>query len=437
MSSGGISYDCIRGSSRKVTLPSVEMWGTDMNILKDPPKSLFTRRIDKVGQTSEILNMIDDSGDRICEMIKLYPRGVNPSVSVSYSNYGTNGGQNRMAAGTDGNCCSKGISTVGQQAKLPYRVDIQGAYRAPIRTGFDLLPLSRMPRVWTYAFSNPAMPRYMELTKCDEKDYGKAIKEHIIKSNVTPNAVYNIGNSVENYPGYQVKNMIVENPINVEANSGYRTQDVTSREVKVPTKGVNENYTTTSATAQLGSENRRMNGQNNVDVSKYIIEDPNYSNITTNISNRMHVTPLENLDNNNRIVTKDPLHTNHTTSIKGYQRNLDVSHDMELTKNVPNHSLVTNKVTNTQRILEADSTAELERKMPIGVGVTNCSGIGNTNVFMDREFNYLPKKSKIGSFDNYGSKPRVDRDDMIKDYEAQKNALNKKAYNAFAERFGT
>ncbi len=75
--------------------------------------------------------------------------------------------------------------------------------------------------------------------------------------------------------------------------------------------------------------------------------------------------------------------------------------------------------------------------MPIGVGVTNCSGIGNTNVFMDREFNYLPKKSKIGSFDNYGSKPRVDRDDMIKDYEAQKNALNKKAYNAFAERFGT
>ena len=45
MSSGGLSYDCIRGSSRKVTLPSVEMWGTDINILKDPPKSLFTRAI--------------------------------------------------------------------------------------------------------------------------------------------------------------------------------------------------------------------------------------------------------------------------------------------------------------------------------------------------------------------------------------------------------
>ena len=61
-----------------VTLPSVESWGTNMNILRDPPKAVWTRRIDKVSQTQEITRLIgEDNGDRICEMIKVYPRGIN------------------------------------------------------------------------------------------------------------------------------------------------------------------------------------------------------------------------------------------------------------------------------------------------------------------------------------------------------------------------
>ena len=50
----------------KATLPSVDTWGTNMNILKDPPKSIQTRRIDRVGQTSDITSMIDDSENRAC-----------------------------------------------------------------------------------------------------------------------------------------------------------------------------------------------------------------------------------------------------------------------------------------------------------------------------------------------------------------------------------
>ena len=73
MSAGGISYKGIIGhGGGRLTLPSVESWSQNMNILRDPPKGISTRKKDRLGQTSEIAKMIDDSGDRACENIKVY-----------------------------------------------------------------------------------------------------------------------------------------------------------------------------------------------------------------------------------------------------------------------------------------------------------------------------------------------------------------------------
>ena len=79
MSAGGLSYSGLTNYGR-ATLPSVETWGSNMNILRDPPKSVTTRRIDKVGQTSDITQMTEDSGNRACEAINVFARGVNPMV---------------------------------------------------------------------------------------------------------------------------------------------------------------------------------------------------------------------------------------------------------------------------------------------------------------------------------------------------------------------
>ena len=79
-----ISYSGLT-SYGKNSLPSVESWGGNLNILRDPPKSITTRRIDKVGQTSYITDMIDESTTRSDEAILRFARGVNPSVSVSYT----------------------------------------------------------------------------------------------------------------------------------------------------------------------------------------------------------------------------------------------------------------------------------------------------------------------------------------------------------------
>ena len=130
-----ISYSAIVNYG-KVTLPSVESWSTNMNIMKDPTKSIHTRKIDKVGETSAITSAVDESGDRFCEAINYYARGQNPMVSVSY-------GQGQHNA---------------TQAFLPYRIAREGAFRPPIWRQEDLLPLSRLPRIWTQASTQPYQP---------------------------------------------------------------------------------------------------------------------------------------------------------------------------------------------------------------------------------------------------------------------------------------
>ena len=47
MSAGGLSYSGLINHG-KITLPSVESWGQNNSLLKDPPKSLYTRKIDKL-----------------------------------------------------------------------------------------------------------------------------------------------------------------------------------------------------------------------------------------------------------------------------------------------------------------------------------------------------------------------------------------------------
>lgn len=151
MSAGGLSYDCLT-TSRKVTLPSVEMWGTNMNILRAPPASRYTRRIDKVGDTQEILLAQEDSGDRIAEMINVYARGVNPMVSVSYDNYSNNGGRTS-------------ILQANKPVKLPYKPEV---FHPPVFRQEDLMPLSRQPRTWFYALANPEIPHIVQQMSCPE-----------------------------------------------------------------------------------------------------------------------------------------------------------------------------------------------------------------------------------------------------------------------------
>lgn len=171
MSAGGLSYSMLK-TKAKATLPSVEMWGSNMNILKDPPRSIHTRRIDKVGQTQSILNAQDESGDRISEAINVYARGVNPMVAVSFDNYSNNGGRSSPFQN------SKSVS-------LPYKIT---TFRPPIQRQEDLLPLSRLPRTWFYSYTNPSFPDVVQAAQCNET--GKSVREEILHPQATTTKIY-------------------------------------------------------------------------------------------------------------------------------------------------------------------------------------------------------------------------------------------------------
>jgi len=156
-----ISYSGIT-SYGKSNLPSVESWGSSMNILKDPPKSIHTRRKNKVGQTMSITEDIDAATDRAAEAIRVYARGTNPAVSVMYTNNGTCGGALGAASGLGASADNPTSALANTQASLPYKIMQGGAFRPPVLTQRETMALSRQPREFTQA---QARPGFADFTK--------------------------------------------------------------------------------------------------------------------------------------------------------------------------------------------------------------------------------------------------------------------------------
>lgn len=183
-----LSYSSLR-TSPKVTLPSVEMWGTNMNILRDPPKSVYTRRIDKVSDTQQITLQEAESNDRRLENIKVYARNVNPMVGISYNNYGNSNSQ--------------------KQASLPYKVE---NVRPPLLSQYDLQPLSRLPRDWFYTFSNPEFPQIFDNLQCN--DINRCIQQKTKATDVITNKLREVY-----LPVNQSELQLNRTPLNINADT--------------------------------------------------------------------------------------------------------------------------------------------------------------------------------------------------------------------------
>jgi hypothetical protein len=276
----------IKGS--KVTLPSVEGGFGTLNILRDPPKSIHTTYKPKVSDTSKITEMIDASGDRVCESIKKFARGVNPMVSVSYSNYGTNGGQMRDIMGSSSN---RGLS-IGQ-AYLPHRVVREGAFRPPIIPPEQLLPLSRMPRLPTSAYTNAGSDITLDFkTQAQCATNLKALREELLQTVAPSRTIFNYEKPVSN-PS-ELKSTIQNTPMYIQADTNKSKNTVYQ---------LSKNYSIDSGIKDLLNGNLSVNNSCNIQsvpntvpapergIKEDFLYTPVVSNISRNIQTNTNTVP--------------------------------------------------------------------------------------------------------------------------------------------------
>lgn len=226
-------------SHPRVTLPSVDNgWLINNSIIKDPPKSIHTRRIDKVGSTQMVTDMIEDNGSRICGEIMKFPRGVNPAAEYTEPITGTNNsvGNTSTIRDNSGNPLTLRSDPGymfhdqfgrGSGGYLARRIMMySGAFRPPIYTQEQLLPLSRQPRVRTSCVTHPEMIDYTNRT--NNIDLQKIIRDVIIKPPIDPTLARVIERSQEQHP---TRDYIQEDKLLArDVSSGMRPRDITLKD---------------------------------------------------------------------------------------------------------------------------------------------------------------------------------------------------------------
>jgi len=427
MSAGGLSYSGLTNYGR-VTLPSVESWGTNMNILRDPPKSIMTRRIDKVGDTSSITQMIDDSGNRACEAIQVFARGVNPCVGVSYNNYGNNGGGGQSGHLTG---LSQPIAGTGRQAKLPYSIMREGAFRPPVRTQEDLLPLSRLPRVWTSAYSQPGFADFSKKARtCVSAERTREVKARTLKACIRPTATYIVQTPIPE--PFEVK-YVIQPTLKKSATSGMRSMDVTQREVKKPTKEIYISPLHADAHTKQIEPGRYVN--NSVFNSEPYIQDSNSHQVSTNTSsNKCHTSIDEILDLSDLPVQEIRTMSHMAPKSHGERENY-IHAPMKLRRNLPEYQAVANKVDHTKyKRNQYTNSVELSRNIPNGSFSSNIVARGGVD-HGSRTARLIPK-IRPESYHNSGQRPMFNRmRDVATAQETQKSRTSRIVMESMQGRF--
>ena len=342
-------------SYAKPSLPSVESWGTNMNILRDPPKSIHTRRKDKVGDTSAITIMNSESTDRICESINVYARGVNPMVGVSYNNY------NSSSGGT----------------KLPYRIIKDGAFRPPISGINQTLALSRMPRSTTNIAARTGVGDCAKKIRiCGTDKNTKQVKEAMLKVSARPTAVYKTNKPYR--PAHDVKNNI-KDIMKLNVSSGVKTMDIKQRINNEKVSEVLDDKLTAFANSNKGIS-KRMDNINIMDTEKFMKDPLTHHAYTNPNSDKKYLSTeiMADLVTDNYI--QDTNIINHTAPASLNKNTIISNANIDLKKIMPYYKAHTNKndIRKNKKI-EPENEIMTKRNTPITNATTNKNDIRKTD----------------------------------------------------------
>lgn len=420
-----LSYHGVVGHTSKSTLPSVDSWSSNMNILRDPPKSVHTRKIDKVGETSEITQMIQDSGDRNTGAILHYARGVNPMVAVSYGNYGNNSGARSGGIHT-ANPGANGSGNSGSQSFLPHRIMNSGAFRYPIYDQRSRLPLSRLPRAWTSSFTKKGFADFSMKSMCPAPAHKtRQVKNNLLKASVKPRAVYRIDAPL--VEPYQVK-YVIQNPINVPTHSGKKTIGKVTTHVAEPTREIIVDPMAVHAQSMKTSTHHK-DGEMTINTEKYL-QGTLHSDVNAKTSKNIQLSSIEELygfDPEN--YTQNVINVDYTANKIGTKQQEYIHDNLELKRSVPEHNAVTNVGQNIHKNIVTPITERTYDNNRPMVNMTSSIGrnISNTDNISSRDFNLRPKVSP-GGFEMAPSIPSTQRVGEITEFDTEKSQMRRRIF---------
>lgn len=400
---------------KSYTLPSVEQ----IHILREPPKSIHTRKKERVDM-SNVNYMLRNDDTRINEGVAYLQRGVNPHVDVMYNN---SAGGNRTT------------TMANIQASNPYKVMKDGAFRPPIFTQEDLLPLSRQRRPETIGITNPGIRSGYNIHNLvdmiDKEEIHAAVDvEKLNYIAVRPTAVYKMQLPQEVFTA----NAINQNVIHTSASAGVRgpTDDNISRMATNEPIQASKDPLLSSATANvalMGDVNRN----DNIDINNYIKDNIILENISPNFSILIYNPSTQNYSEVFGS-TRDRLNIAVQSSLN---KPIDLTRDDGTQIKIKDYrwQIVTSAVGRDNLVLQLQNTPdiELERNTPLYAMGSNVSG--NTKVERFHTLDPL-MENKIKTSATSSASMNYGRKDAIHDKERNIQLRGMGSLGSSMENFG-
>lgn len=422
------------------------------NILREPPKSIHTRKKERV-DISDTLYMIREGDDsRINEGVSYLARGVNPHVDVMYNNVGGGGGGH--------------LTTMRNiQASNPYKVMKDGAFRPPMFTQEDLLPLSRQKHPESAVSTNPGIRNGFNIHNIEQVFDKEEVKSSIDvqKLNyigVRPTAMYKMQLPTEVFD----KSSIVNDPLRTAAISAANTLAAHKwshdNEILQAMKDPRLQTRTTNLAFAGGDVER----SDEIDLNNYIkdniilknispnfsvlIYNPstqNYSQVFASTRDRLNIAVQSSLyrpidltrDDGTPIKIKDYRYNVVTSAVGGDNLVIFLQNapDMELTRNTPLYAVGSNMSgnTKTERFHTVDPITDNKVKSTTTSQIS--MKYGRNDTIHDRERNVnLRGMGTVGGIENFGSVPSI-QNHNIPVLNNERMSVKQKAAEEMGNRF--
>jgi len=408
-------------------LPSIDQ----VHILREPPKSIHTRKKERVDFSDVSYMVRDDPQNRLSENINYIAKGTNPHIDVMYSNANFVSGGSRTTTNMG--------RTMGGGGSNPYKALRDGAFRPPdIFSQQNTLPLSRMARPDTSVITNPGLNNnvgvqgYNLMETVDKAPIKTAISVATNTNYIPINskASYKIEMPQNVFSQYAIKPELIKVLANTNVGNNINTSDMIDRDLY----------------KNSGDIRYRLNlgdVHGNISIYLYNPTTQNYTEVLGSVKDKLNIAVQSNLHKPIMLNREDGIEIkvkNYITKVVNTQAGgqglaiiLRDTDDIKLDRNLPLHA-VGSGYTSYKSDAPIDSTPIMANKVATkaNTNVNITVGTEDQNRLYDYNIN-LRRQGNYGSFNNSGTNTtNFNRgNDNINTKKSNNNILNNNLIDRF------